>query len=506
MASNEKLRKEVEVNVRLLCCLAAIYALTQKATWCLGLLQFTWATVVLLGGSLEQLLSVDFILVSCLILAEAIRWGLALWLSRLLTLPYLVRGKHPTEDIVHAQERLPQELQDVQGSFIQRQTELEQQRQLKKQQQMQASRGNLALAGICASAGLQVMLGGFYIAAGVWRLSGHHSYKDNRHTAIIIFWALCLLCGCCAVASPVIVLYGSFFCLRGTSALWRVAFDHLCNRCLQGSLLDGVDFDFHTWLLSHVASELRAGHQAVVMFDATHGVYRDAPQYLCADRYGYVLLESGLQSSDRFMQEVCASLFGFWPADGMEDLSQQQWLLKGLVAKIGCGQVGYAALNSVAALLSAGVAAGSSSAGEPYLKLSDLTGASPDFMPELLRLTRPKCRLELPALRLWAHALHPMTVDDLNRSLPGKQAQLLDRKLADAVQRSDPQAGMGRIRVWAALARAGLLQAAGSSLHGHYSPAEQYQQIVAAGTSQGYWCADDWMALEELIKMWDSIA
>lgn len=72
--------------------------------------------------------------------------------------------------------------------------------------------------------------------------------------------------------------------------------------------------------------------------------------YMCGDRYGLLRLNVALNSADAYIQHAAISMLGYWPAYGQAEVLLSGWLLQLVVGKLRKGEVGWAALNTLAAI------------------------------------------------------------------------------------------------------------------------------------------------------------
>lgn len=268
----------------------------------------TWATVVLLGGSVSSLGSADFRVVTALLLLEAGRLGFAIFFSRLVRKALVKLSQNPP---------------------------------LLKREDI---RPTLATALRALSQVGQTICISPSFALPIIRLRVlQHSSVHNLLFSLRIFYTLALMnasVGLAAVACSIVFLILLF---EKTEQSIQGCYDEILQRTLESGIVQVQDFDFFDFAFKLLGKEFARNAQPLTVKKN----YELLLNYMHAHRHGVDFLQAYLDRSDEvFVQQAAANMVGFW-ADQNQSV---KWLPKSLLTKLadklGPGQVGWAAANS----------------------------------------------------------------------------------------------------------------------------------------------------------------
>ncbi|KAH7433931.1 hypothetical protein KP509_07G093400 [Ceratopteris richardii] len=276
----------------------------------------TWATVVLLGAYVSNLVFSDYIAVACLLIFEAIHLASAAFFTILLTHGLARRSQDP-EHIIHGRDDHYQRasVARILSSFVQ-----------------------LILV----------------LPSLVWPILRFFRLTEqgvtNLHTSLRIFYILAI---CNAVSSLMTLVFStlSFFYLRDRNDQSTLRYyDELTQRAISFGVVRADEFGFFEFAYRMLGSE----YARIIQPEAVVKNHRKLIQYLYLHRLGQDFLAIFMDAGDAFIQQAAVNMPGFW-ADpskkvGLQKVEITPRVLTKMADKVGHGQVGWAACNSFGAL------------------------------------------------------------------------------------------------------------------------------------------------------------
>ncbi|MCO5555275.1 hypothetical protein L7F22_008820 [Adiantum nelumboides] len=306
--------------------IALLYAFSRFLAYC----NLTWASVVLLGSFASSLIRLDFTFVAMLLLLEAGRLATAAASSRLLTRA-LVRLSQDPRLIDHARD----------AQYLRART-------------VRLASPLLQLLFILPSLLLPLLALFHYRSL---RLYPDSHDTHNLQLSLLIFYSLVIINSivglthllCAAVTS--LKLRSSSSSSSSEQSVWRY-FDKVLANAMSGTVVQADEFEFLRFAYSMLAGDFARNVQA----EAVAKNHKELVRYLYANRVGVDYLVICLDAGDAFLRLAAANMVGFWADEvwgvGVEgaELALPEELLTKLADRVGTGQVGWAAVNSIGAL------------------------------------------------------------------------------------------------------------------------------------------------------------
>ncbi|KAI5074891.1 hypothetical protein GOP47_0010852 [Adiantum capillus-veneris] len=277
----------------------------------LALCSLTWATVVLLGAFVDDLQFVDYVMVTSLLLLEAIRLASAAFFTILLT-HGLARSSQDPQNIIHGKD----------------------------------DHYRRALVARILSSLLQTVLILPSFVCPIIRFRNLDYDNHNIYSSLLIFYLLII---CNATVSSITLFCSSisFFSLRDRYDQSTLRYyDELLQRGICFGVIQADDFGFFQFAYRMLGSEF----VRIVQPEAVVKNHRKLIEYLYNHRLGQDFLLIVLEDDDAFVQQAAVNMAGFW-ADpskkvGLKEVKLAKKVLRGMADKVGSGQVGWAAVNS----------------------------------------------------------------------------------------------------------------------------------------------------------------
>ncbi|MCO5600855.1 hypothetical protein L7F22_054971 [Adiantum nelumboides] len=277
----------------------------------IALCSLTWATVVLLGAFVDDLHSVDYIMVTSLLLLEAIRLASAAFFTILLT-HGLARSSQDPQNIIHGKD----------------------------------DHYRRALAARILSSLLQMALILPSFVCPIIQFQNIEYDNPNIYNSLLIFYLL-IICNGIVSSITLFVSSASFIHLRDRydQSILRY-YDEILQRAISAGVIQADDFGFVQFAYRMLGSEFTR----IVQPEAVVKNHRKLIEYLYRHRLGQDFLLIFLEADDAFVQQAAVNMAGFW-ADpskkvGLEEVKLAKNVLRGMADKVGSGQLGWAAMNS----------------------------------------------------------------------------------------------------------------------------------------------------------------
>ncbi|KAH7373639.1 hypothetical protein KP509_17G066400 [Ceratopteris richardii] len=276
----------------------------------------TWATVVLLGAYVSNLLLSDFTAVGCLLILQATQLASAAFFTILLT-HGLARLSQDPENIIHGRD-----------DHYQR----------------------AAMVRIVSSVVQLVLLLPSLVWPSIRLLHLQDQGIRNLHTSLRIFYILAI---CNALCSLMTLCFStlSFFYLRDRYDQSTLRYyDELAQRAISFGVVRADEFAFFEFAYRMLGSE----YARIVQPEAVVKNHKQLIQYLYLHRLGQDFLCIFMDAGDAFIQQAAVNMPGFWADPDkrfeMEEVKITPRVLTKLADKVGPGQVGWAACNSFGAI------------------------------------------------------------------------------------------------------------------------------------------------------------
>lgn len=283
----------------------------QSACRFLAYCNLTWATVVLLGGFVSSIDSLDFRVVSALLLLEAGRLASAIFFSRLLNKALVRLSQNPAL----------LKLEDSQPKLA-----------IKLRVLSQMGQTVFILPSIVLPS---------------MRLRVVNSDVHNLLVSLKIFYILALINSAVGLAAVAVSTWYLIHPFHKTEQSIQRYYDEILQRTFDNGFVQADEFDFFDFAFKMLGKEFARNVQAPTV--KKH--HEQLLAYMYCHRLGVDFLQIYLDSENAFVQLAAANVVGYWAAEKLivNDRLPKSLLTK-LADKLGPGQVGWAAANSFNAL------------------------------------------------------------------------------------------------------------------------------------------------------------